>query len=283
MPELRRHHHHDALFSLVPKNEKAKEVSCHPHNHHLAWVFNNGGNGIPQTLGLEIEFIHSQGWSGPSVELFMALKDGSLRSLLHQREPSFAEKMTNRYFPEILRALDFLAFNDVIHRDVKPENILYSAVQPDTGEYHFYLDDFGLCNNANSAITRVGTELSMAPEVHAGGQQQTSKVDVWSLFVTTMWSLDIDDFRTRCNDIGFLGGVRDVVVRAASTDDRMKSIGGMARIDPDERASAAQMINKLFKGEGLTTPRKQVQPLPNWAKVDTKTNLQKITMDLDRD
>ncbi|KAJ8127106.1 hypothetical protein O1611_g6530 [Lasiodiplodia mahajangana] len=35
----------------------------------------------------------------------------------------------------------------------------------------------------------------------------------------------------------------------------------MAKVDPEERASAAQMLVKLYDGNGLSTPREQVRPL----------------------
>ena len=77
----------------------------------------------------------------------------------------------------------FLAWKGIIHRDVKPENILYIS-QPG-GQYQFQLGDFGLCNRAVDAMTYAGSELYMAPKMFRKGGQ-TSKLDVWSLFVTML-------------------------------------------------------------------------------------------------
>lgn len=51
---------------------------------------------------------------------------------------------------------------------------------------------------------------------------------------------------SRCSRSDFVGGLSVGVIRE------------MARIDPEERASAAQTLVKCFNGKGLTTPRNQV-------------------------
>lgn len=89
----------------------------------------------------------------------------------------------------MLQAIDCLAIGGIIHRDVKPENILYVSHQ---GQYHFQLGDFGFSHRAVFAATFAGSPLYMAPEMFRGGKQ-THKVDVWSLYVTMLWTLDVED------------------------------------------------------------------------------------------
>jgi serine/threonine protein kinase len=86
----------------------------------------------------------------------------------------------------MLQAFDCLAWKGIVHRDEKPENILYVS-QP-SGQYQFQLRDFGLCNRVVNAATFAGTRLYMAPKMFRKGGQ-TSKLDVWSLFVTMLWTL----------------------------------------------------------------------------------------------
>src|SRR4051812_21415229 len=101
----------------------------------------------------------------------MGLKEGTLGSLMeNRRHLAVAESV----FHQMLQALDCLAINGIIHRDVKPENILY-VTRPDD-QYQFQLGDFGLCNRAASAATTVGSPLYMAPEMFQKGEQ-THKVD----------------------------------------------------------------------------------------------------------
>jgi len=47
----------------------------------------------------------------------------------------------------------------------------------------------------------------------------------------------------------------------ASNEDAVSKIREMAILNPEERASAAQMLVKCFDGVGLSTPRSQVPAL----------------------
>jgi serine/threonine protein kinase len=112
----------------------------------------------------------------------MGLKLGTLESLVESGAGP-CTSIAHLVFGHMLQALDCLANEDIIHRDVKPANLLY-VTQPD-GQYQFQLGDFGLCNRALSAATYASTEVYMAPEMYRKGGQ-TPKLDVWSLFVTML-------------------------------------------------------------------------------------------------
>ena len=185
----------------------------------------------------------------------MGLKEGTLESLIESGADAFA--VANSVFPQMLQALDCIAWKGIVHRDVKPENILYISL-PD-GQYQFQLGDFGLCNRIVDAATFAGSQLYMPPEMFQGGGQ-THKVDVWSLFVTMLWILDAE-FRQRSNKFKTVGQVQQVVLSAASNVDLVSKIREMAIVNPEERASAAQMLVKYFGGVGLSTPRNQVPAL----------------------
>ena len=211
----------------------------------------------------------------------MGLKEGTLESLIEDEScPPVAEAV----FYQMLQALDCLALNTVIHRDVKPENILYTT-KPD-GRYQFQLGDFGLCNHAISANTAVGTPLYLAPEMDQNGKQ-THKADVWSLFVTMLWTLNVADFRQK--QFRNRKDVRETILSAALNDGIISNIREMAILDPEERASAAQMLVKCFDGVGLCTPRAHIQatnakptsvvaiaPAPSSPAPTTRTTKQKL-------
>ncbi|KAK2812448.1 hypothetical protein FQN50_001449 [Emmonsiellopsis sp. PD_5] len=202
-----------------------------------------------------VDYIASQCWDRPEIEIFMGLKEGTLRSLAGSRTGlDFADSV----FKQMLQALDCLAFNGIIHRDVKPDNILYTT--DPNGAYHFQLGDFGLCNRNISAHSQVGSPLFMAPEVYRG-QAQTHKVDVWSLFVTMLWLVDVNGFRQASMKFK---AADDVVkaVSSATSNEKFSKIQEMVIVNPEERASAAQILLKIFGGEGLSTPKNQaIRPL----------------------
>ncbi|KAK1754090.1 serine/threonine protein kinase [Echria macrotheca] len=187
-------------------------------------------------------------------KIFMDLCDGSLRSLATSLGPLPAA-ITDVLLEHMLQALAYLDSQSMVHRDVKPENILYRRIERHRGQhsYHFELGDLGLCDNTVHIQPGVaGTTVYMAPEVARQGQP-TPKSDVWSLYMTELWALDVGDFRKLEDTLDNLDGIFTLVF-ASLEDSRVSCLKEMAEADPDRRASAAEMLGKLFGTEGSSTP-----------------------------
>lgn len=95
-----------------------------------------------------------------------------------RREVRFSEDRTCFYAAEILLALECLHKNNVIYRDLKPENVLLDA------EGHVKLTDFGLSKQGvqgnRNTYTFCGTPEYLAPEIVLG-KGHGKAVDFWSL------------------------------------------------------------------------------------------------------
>ncbi|OAX83523.1 STE/STE11 protein kinase [Emergomyces africanus] len=203
-----------------------------------------------------VEYIHHQE-VGENLEIFMPLKEGSLQALMLQDHFKENAGLLRCLLHHMLQALDYLTFRGIVHRDVKPENILYTSLPEN--QYCFQLADFGACNSLVNASSYAGSPFYMAPEVLENkGIAQTSKVDVWSLFVTIAYALDVNGYRNK--SLATDDQKVKAALEAAETTD-LKPLKDMVAIDPKQRASAAQLLVELYDGKGLTTPRNQIEPL----------------------
>uniref|UniRef100_A0A3B5BEB2 Serine/threonine kinase 32C n=1 Tax=Stegastes partitus TaxID=144197 RepID=A0A3B5BEB2_9TELE len=120
-------------------------------------------------------------------DMFMVvdlLLGGDLRYHL-QQNVQFSEDAVKLYLCEMTLALDYLQSQHIIHRDVKPDNILLDE------QGHAHLTDFNIATiikDGERATALAGTKPYMAPEIFqsfvSGGTGYAFEVDWWSLGVT---------------------------------------------------------------------------------------------------
>ena len=160
---------------------------------------------------------------------------------------------------QLLCALDFLAKNCVIHRDVKPENILHRA------EQIFYLSDFGLSTMQNDKASLVGTWAYPAPEILCL-VLPTPKADVFSLGLVMLKILELlPECRMKspfdCPDYHH-------TVRATVSKNKPE-ISPMLLDDPDKRFTAEKCVTSFFGSDQRSSivfqrlqSRKSLPPQP---------------------
>lgn len=102
--------------------------------------------------------------------------NGDFSSLLNKKQMKY--DFIKYYFGQIVNALKYLNDNNIIHRDIKPKNILVT-----NGYKTIKLCDFGFARHSTGIkriMTMCGSPLYMAPEIYQKiGYSQS--VDVWSL------------------------------------------------------------------------------------------------------
>jgi calcium-dependent protein kinase len=104
---------------------------------------------------------------------------GELFENIVDRGPT-PEKGCATIITQILRAINYLHSNDIIHRDVKAENF-FLAADDIPEKTTIKLGDFGLAKNfaaGDFCSTKAGTPYYVAPEVLEG--HYTNKVDLWA-------------------------------------------------------------------------------------------------------
>jgi serine/threonine protein kinase len=112
---------------------------------------------------------------------------GDLHSLCNKRALGLPEALI--YFEQVAEALAFAHSQQVIHRDIKPKNLLLSA-----DHKVIKICDFGVAKmtgqNLDDEITRVGTDVYAPPEHHPDSDDEvneerlTPSADIYSLAKT---------------------------------------------------------------------------------------------------
>lgn len=160
-------------------------------------------------------------------------------------------KLLQKYMlPQMLSALAWISFNNMCHRDVKPQNILYDRT-PGSSPFLFQLADLGSAFPAGISRSMCGTEGYMAPEVVRDGIH-APKMDVWSMFITLV---DVHDPEQSAS-------LTQVSMLEFARRGRMlfPGLSDMGHEDPDCRVSADQILIRNFNGWGLPDTQTVVQP-----------------------
>ncbi|KAJ1806537.1 Protein kinase of the Mitotic Exit Network, partial [Coemansia sp. RSA 2598] len=107
---------------------------------------------------------------------------GSLQNILRKFN-KFPENLVGVYVAQILDGLSYLHSNAILHRDIKPGNILLLK------EGVVKLADFGVARVQNGMDTVVGSPYWIAPEV-LQLKGATTASDIWSLGCTIVQMVD---------------------------------------------------------------------------------------------
>jgi len=132
----------------------------------------------------QVETIPSEGQDAYLFYIVMEYaKGGDLQKRMKSGEPYYSLSAAFTIVRQICGAVQYAHKQGVIHRDIKPLNILFR--QPRTGPEEAVLSDFGLAVQADAShhtFAEAGTFAYMAPEQFRGKSQPAS--DIFALGVT---------------------------------------------------------------------------------------------------
>ena len=120
-------------------------------------------------------------------QLLLALEFCPNGSLAHfvEKHGVWTESQCQQMSRQIISALSYLEFNQIVHRDIKPQNILLD------GELNAKLADFGiqkLLTATLGAKTQIGTMLYMSPQ-RMNGEHYSYPSDIWSFGLTLLYCI----------------------------------------------------------------------------------------------
>lgn len=168
--------------------------------------------------------------------------NGHLGTFIH-RHGRLEEDVARRFFIQMLNALEHCHKHNIVHHDIKLENLMLSA------DLSIRLIDFGLSKRVTkgSPITEFsGSPLYMPPEIFAL-QPHNESVDIWSLgvclyyMVTDAFPFPADTFHELEEKVLF----EDVIfpVNMGISDNLQDLIRSMLEKDPLKRITAYEIKN----------------------------------------
>ncbi|KAG5270323.1 hypothetical protein AALO_G00191360 [Alosa alosa] len=191
---------------------------------------------------------------------------GELKELLQKRQ-RFKEEDARHIISSLAQAIVYLHKKDIVHRDLKLENILVKSYHhgDDNNTVNIKVTDFGLSvqkggvGSENMLQATCGTPIYMAPEV-INGHEYSQQCDVWSIGVIMylllsgeppfMSSLEERLFELiKKGELTFSTPVWDSISDAAK-----KVVCCLLKVDPAHRITANELLdNPWITGDTTMT------------------------------
>ena len=213
-----------------------------------------------------LEFLAARVFDGQVVLVSEYAPDGSLKDWLRRhggRAPSVeaAVEMTRG----ILAGLEHLHGRNIIHRDVKPDNVLLLGATP-------RLADFGISrvlkSTSKSAVT-AGTPPYMAPE--AFNRKRNQQTDLWSVGVM-LYQILRGRLPFNGNDMAELYGAilnEEPDLLPAAVSEWLRQVAAKALIkDPEQRYQTAAEMRAALTPPPPKVEEKPVPPLRRTVTID---------------
>ena len=117
--------------------------------------------------------------------IVMELCDDNLLKKLKNTQKGFSTEKIYKIMTQLNNTFKIMNNNNIVHRDIKLENILTKAINNNENDFIVKLTDYGISKkvtNTTMCKTHAGTNATMAPEILEGEQENyTNECDLWSI------------------------------------------------------------------------------------------------------
>ena len=166
-----------------------------------------------------------------------------------------------RWTKEILEALQYIHSRGIVHRDIKPDNIVFD------GEMRAKLVDFGLSTEfgPKRCSTPCGTPFYIAPEVITSQEYDGPKADLWSFGVTLFLLINRTFPFPEMSQTQYLNSLYKLpkLMRKSVENCLTPIINKCLQIDPENRLTAEELLkDPIFTYAEPLVKFHQVQSIP---------------------
>ncbi|KAE8267848.1 hypothetical protein A4X09_0g4495 [Tilletia walkeri] len=119
--------------------------------------------------------------------VFESCQDGPIIEVhIHEQAEPLDEDAAREYFAQILLGIEYLHSNEIVHRDIKPDNILLTSDRQICKIVDFGVSEIFLKPNEEKLAKSAGTPAFMSPELCTAGMGDLHAMsdDIWALGVT---------------------------------------------------------------------------------------------------
>lgn len=187
---------------------------------------------------------------------------------LYNRMP-YSEREASTVITQLLSAVSFMHHENMIHRDIKFENILFENRNDDA---QIKLIDFGITktysekkdNERCSTFNSSGTIYTMAPEIFDVNAECTFQSDMWSLGVVAFmllsnkmpfWGNTVEEISQKIRKAQY--SFRHKVWKNRSTEAKY-FVASLLKEDPSSRFDADQAIHSSWLHHDFSSSNKRV-------------------------
>jgi predicted Ser/Thr protein kinase len=206
--------------------------------------------------------LYSFGESDGMMYFVMGFVQGESLADHMARQGKIPEKDARRLLAEVADALHYAHTQNVVHRDIKPDNILI-----DDASRKPMLTDFGIAMAQAGGITLtavgsiVGTPHYMSPEQASGDRDLDGRSDIYSLGVVA--------YRMLAGELPFDGpNLQDIIVQHVTkeapnlkdvagelSEEVARTVGRCLAKDPKKRWTDANEFRAAIRDEGISETR----------------------------
>lgn len=181
---------------------------------------------------------------------------GELSKWIKKQKP-IHEDLARLIMRQIVEAIHYLHKHDIVHRDLKLENILIKEYDTESDNFLIKVTDFGLSSQRDSVGTEsmfedyCGTPLYMAPEI-IDNNPYSQLCDVWALGIIMFFILTSHSPFTAENESKLREQIRNAEVNTNSpsyislSPEAKDCLTRMIKVNPAHRITSSELFNQAW-------------------------------------